>query len=162
MLTQERLKELLHYDQKTGVFTWRDARNGRVKIGSIAGTVQKKGYRQIEIDGKGHKESRLAWLYMTGEWPPEQVDHEDTNRANNAWSNLRLATNKTNAQNKRKAQSNNATGVLGVGQRPSRGGFRARITVDGKTINLGRFNTEEAAHVAYVQAKRSMHEGCTL
>lgn len=162
MLTQARLKKLLYYDPVLGWFMWLDDRCGRVKPGQAAGTSQKKGYLHIEIDGAGYKVHRLAWFYIKGKWPKDQIDHYGNNKINNCWKNLREATNQTNHQNRRHALSTNFTGVLGVGAKPSGGRFSARITVNKKTISLGKFDTAEQAYVEYVTAKRKLHVGCTL
>lgn len=159
-LTQARLKELLHYDPETGAFTWRVRRGGPATPGSRAGSVTYKGYLYIGIDNERHMAHRLAWLYMTGAWPGDQIDHRDTNKMNNRFANLRLATNSFNGQNRTRAHTGSATGVLGVGVR--RGRFIARIRVCGKTVHIGCFSTAEAAHAAYVQAKRELHPGNTL
>jgi hypothetical protein len=63
-------------------------------------------------------------------------------------------------QNQRRARSDSSTGLLGVSKNGS--GWRAEIRVDGKKINLGTHKTPELAHLAYVNAKRKHHEGCTL
>ncbi len=65
MLTQERLKELLHYCPETGVFTHISPRSG-IRVGEVAGTKSKTCYVGLKIDGKIHKAHRLAFLYMTG------------------------------------------------------------------------------------------------
>src|SRR5579863_2482235 len=100
MLTQERLKELLHYDPDTGLFTRlvTVAAFGAQK-GKIAGNVDKKfGYCLIRIDGRGYLAHRLAFLYMTDSIP-EEVDHRDLNRSNNKWINLRAARHVDNMRN---------------------------------------------------------------
>jgi hypothetical protein len=147
MVTQERLKELLHYNPDTGVFTRRVsvARGG--KAGDTVGTVQKKGYVVIKIDGKVYYAHRLAWLYMTGEWPANEIDHKNLDKSFNAWGNLREATSSQNAANR---LGWSATGFKGVAKSGS--GYRAEIQVNGKRRNLGSFRTPEEAHAAYVEA----------
>ena len=68
MITQSELKNILHYNQDTGVFTW-------IKNSIVAGTVEKKGYIAIKINRKSYKAHRLAWLYIYGNFPKEQIDH---------------------------------------------------------------------------------------
>ena len=54
------------------------------------------------------------------------------------------------------------TGLLGVARAHQKEGFFAAITTGGKTRHLGTYRTAELAHLAYVKAKRELHEGCTL
>jgi hypothetical protein len=68
MLTQERLKELLHYDQDTGVFT-RKTKVGRYLAGSVSGAKHNKGYIQITIDGSNLLAHRLAWAICIWQIP---------------------------------------------------------------------------------------------
>jgi hypothetical protein len=159
ILTQDRLKELLHYDPDTGVFTW-IAHVKNVEIGSVAGSDNGEGYIKIGIDNRYYGAHRLAWLYMTGKWPVGQIDHKKGKDHGNMFSNLRQAENNINAENKRNPQKNNKIGVLGVHRHNS--GFLAQIKVNRKKIYLGMFPTAELAHAAYLEAKRRLHEGCTL
>ena len=86
------LKELLHYDSETGLFTWLVQRNSRSIVGSVAGCLNDLGYRKIQLYGKQYSSGRLAWFYMTGHWPACLIDHKDGIRDNDAWLNLREAT----------------------------------------------------------------------
>lgn len=165
MLTQERLKQLLHYDPKTGVFTWlpnRNRRNSRAdRIGKPAGYARKKdGYIGVHLEGHQYLAHRVAWLYVTGSWPEGEIDHIDISRSNNAFENLRMVSRSVNMQNRQKARKNNTTGLLGVSRRSN--GFRAVIHTDGKRISLGTYPTPEQAHQVYVEAKRRAHVGCTI
>jgi len=89
MLTQERLKQLLHYDPDTGYFTWKVNR-GKVKQGSIAGNTGATGYVYIIIDYKSYTAGRLACLYMEGEFPKKKVKYVNTITNDNKWNNLIL------------------------------------------------------------------------
>jgi len=160
-LTAARLRELLHYASDTGVFTWRVFRCGRAMPGAVAG--RKSGqYWCINIDGQTFKASRLAWLYVTGEMPENVVDHWDTDKLNNRWSNLRDIPQSHNIQNQRRAQADNILGVLGVTHHAKNNKFQARITVGGRTRSLGYFASAVEAHAAYLEAKRTLHAGCTI
>lgn len=156
-LTAARVRELLHYDPLTGVFTRRVAtgRHGCHTAGSIVGTLDDGGYLRAGVDGRTYRLHRLAWLYMTGEWPARDVDHRFRIKTDNRWSELRAASRGENLQNRTTAQSNSRHGVLGVS--PNKKGWRARITIAGKDHNLGTFQTPEIAHDAYVKAKRLLH-----
>lgn len=159
-LTAERLRELLHYDPETGVFTQAVRTSNRIKVGSRAGGLNTQGYRQIRVGGSIVYEHRLAWLYMTGSWPVNDIDHADGARANNAFLNLRDVPRSTNLENQRKASRNSKTGFLGV--IAYRDKFRATITANRTHHFLGTFDTPEEAHQAYLKAKRAIHDGCTL
>jgi hypothetical protein len=153
-LTQERLKELLDYDPETGIFTWRGVQR-QTSVGTIAGSVDKDGYIAICVDYSPRRASRLAWLWMTGEWPSDQVDHKDRDRKNNRFSNLRLATGSQN-QGNRSLSKTNKSGFKGVsryraGERSGRP-WQASIRISGKSKNLGYFSTREEAHAAYCAA----------
>src|SRR6266704_128840 len=98
MLTQQRLKELLSYDPLTGVFLWRVKRCNKMP-GDVAGCNKNRNYTVVYVEGKSYRAHRLAWFYMTGEWPATFLDHRDMNKHNNAWENLRLATKSQNQAN---------------------------------------------------------------
>lgn len=160
-LTAERLKELLHYDPETGVFTWRVYRGGTAKQGTIAGGLIPAGYRIIRL-GVNQYAHRLVWLYVYGRLPTQDIDHIDGNRDNNAFANLREATRSENLQNQRRAKSKIGPGVLGVSWAKHRNKWLAQITYDGKQHNLGLYNTIEQASAAYLAAKREKHPFCTI
>lgn len=113
MITLDRLKQILHYDPETGVWTWLIKPSRRLAQGSVAGTIKQDGYRQIIFAGQHYYSAVLAWFYMTGEWPTNLVDHENRNRSDDRWLNLREATYSDNGAN-RKMQSNNTSGYRGV------------------------------------------------
>jgi len=135
------------YDSATGYF-WRD--------GARADHGRRDGYHRVTIDGRRVLAHRAAFFLMTGTWPADIVDHIDGNRRNNAWTNLRQTTAAGNLQNRRAATRHNTCGLLGVSAH-RRGGFYARINVDGRAKYLGYFKTAEEAHAAYVAAKRELH-----
>lgn len=161
-LTAERLRELFRYDPETGQFTRRVAigRHGCFVAGSVAGSLKKCGYIYVCVDHISHRAHRLAWLYVTGHWPADQIDHMDGDRTNNRIANLREATNAENRQNERKARRSSKSGLLGVTASGRR--WRACIKLDGRTRQLGRFSTPEAAHMAYLAAKAELHPFGTL
>lgn len=156
MITQSRLKELLSYDPETGVFTRIVRTSSNARIGDIAGCLTPYGYRQISIDGKDYLSHRLAWLYMTGAWPTDQMDHINGVRDDNRFVNLHEATDAENQQN-RALPSNNTSGFLGVSWHKPTNKWRADIMIAGHQKFLGYFTTPEAAHEAYLAAKAIHH-----
>jgi hypothetical protein len=147
MISPERLKEVLHYDPVTGIFTWLVNISSRNRAGDVAGTLRTDGYIRIQIDGVRLYASHWAWLYMTGKLPDDEVDHEDRNRANNAWLNLRPATKSQNCANRPKSGRKLSSLPRGVAVRGKK--FVAQIVVRRERIYLGIFDTSEEAHPAY-------------
>lgn len=162
MITQDRLKEVLFYDQKAGVFTRKIHLNSKMKIGDVAGSLC-NGYREIRIDGERYKEHRLAWLYVHGVFPENFLDHIDHNKQNNKIVNLREVTKSENMQNQISATKRNMSSrLLGVTFDKNERKFKAQIRINGKQTTIGRFKTEREAHAAYVESKRIHHATCTL
>lgn len=155
-LTAGRLRELLHYDLETGIFTWRICLNSRVPVGTIVLGRRADGYVRIQIDGKRYLAHRLAWLHVTGAWPRAHIDHINCDPSDNRFSNLREATDAENGRN-RGYNINNTSGFKGVSYNKRARKYVASIKVDGKQKHLGTFYTAEAAHEAYCAAARDLH-----
>lgn len=145
MITQEKLKELLHYDQETGIFTWKIKACKRMFPGDIAGTLS-KGYIKIYIEYKQYKAHQLAWLYVYGEYPKKSIDHINLDKTDNKISNLRIADKFQNAAN-RGIMKNNTSGYKGVTKHRNK--WRAQINHLKKRYNIGYFDTPELASIAY-------------
>jgi hypothetical protein len=143
MLSQERLKYLLHYDPETGIFTHRVTRSG-VVAGSRAGTIGASGYIGLRIDGERHSAHRLAFLWMTGQFPANEVDHINRVRHDNRWINLRPATRQENCRNFPLKSRDLPRGVYRSGPK-----YRVRIRSNGRSIHLGSFATVEEASRVY-------------
>lgn len=158
MLTQVRLKELLSYNPETGVFTWLAYPNAQyrssARIGHPAGSITTRGYRCIGVAGRIYAEHRLAWLYMTGEWPKDQIDHRNGVKTDNHWANLRKATHSQNAMNKTTYKSN-TSGHKGVSR--FRDKWAANVSVQGHQKFLGYFTTVEGAAAAVAEARTKLH-----
>ena len=161
-LTQERLKEVLHYTPETGVFTWKVQKPFTAKRGSIAGHLSKNGYVTISIDSHIRLAHRLAWLYVYGEWPAFHIDHIDGNRSNNMIFNLRADPLRQNQQNRRCPSRNNTSGYLGVCWSKSVKKWEAKITENGKRKVIGWYESPIDAHEAYLKTKREIHPFCTI
>lgn len=151
--TQERLKEVLHYDPETGAWTWRITRSNQIKPGDAAGYVH-QGYRRIQFGGHGYKASRLAHFYMKGEWPIALIDHINGDGTDDRWSNLRNATYSENNVNKHGYGESGAKGVRKCGKK-----FQAQIRLAGRTIHLGLFATPDEAAAAFDEAAANFHGG---
>lgn len=150
----ERIREVLSYNPETGEFHWRVTLSARRIAGSLAGEVKDSGYRLIGVDGARYRAHRLAFVYMNGEWPADQVDHVNCNRSDNRWVNLRAATNQQNGAN-RGANRNNKSGYKGVSWNCQRGKWAAKITLRGRQKHLGFFTDPAAAGVAYAVAAKA-------
>ena len=157
-LTAERLRQLVSYDRLTGEFT------RLVKQSAVAasGWLDRNGHVRISVDGQVYAAHRLAFLYVTGQWPTGVVDHINGERADNRWENLRDVSMTVNQQNQRRAHKRNATGLLGVTFNKRRGKYQAQIAINGAYRYLGLYATADLAHAAYLAAKRQHHEGNTL
>jgi hypothetical protein len=144
-LTAEYLRSVLNYDPETGIFTWRvSPKFSGVRAGDRAGCPDGIGYLQIGVQGKVYRAHRLAWLYVYGYWPNDQIDHVNRDRADNRIANLRAATSHQNALNMGKA-CNNTSGHTGVVWHKNVSKWGARIKHNQKSIYLGLFeNLEEA------------------
>jgi hypothetical protein len=149
-LTVERLKEVIAYDPDTGVFTWRVSRGTRAK-GSAAGSLSARMQHSIMIDGVNYYANRLAWLYVTGEWPADEIDHKNCVGNDNRFDNLREANGSQNKRNVRLRRDNRA-GFKGVHFDTRDRRWIAQIRQDGLQRRLGYFATAEEAHAAYCKA----------
>lgn len=149
MLTQHELKKVIHYCPKTGVFT-------RLKHGKKIGHVNDKGYLLISVKNKRHRAHRLAWLYVTGQTPNNQIDHINMDRLDNRFVNLRECSNQENNCNGKK-KSNNTSGFKGVHFNNQCKKWQARSRVDGKRIHIGLYETAEQAGNAYADFVKVHH-----
>lgn len=143
-VTAENIRSLVFYDPETGHMH-------RLSDG-LEPRDSGNGYKRISINRIQFYVHRLAFLYMTGEWPRHHVDHRDLNPSNNRWTNLREATPQQNHINRR-INKNNSTGFKGVklDRRALVNPWRAQICINGRSIDLGGFATPEAAHAKYLE-----------
>lgn len=148
-ITAENVRDIFDYDPLSGVFKWKVRPRSRTMIGDQAGTADPKGYVAVVYKRKRYYCHRLAWLWMTGDWPPEEIDHRNRQRGDNRFANLRCATSAQNKQNMARA------GQPGV--RFFQGRHVARICADGREIHLGRFRELHDAIAARVAAETRLH-----
>jgi len=145
MITQERLKEVLHYDPGTGIFTNKITRGSRSVLGSEPGCIcTDTGYIVMNVDYCKYSAHRLAFLYMNGELPKIQTDHINGVRSDNRWDNLREVTASENQQNQRKSKRNKS-GFTGVSWDKQTSKWHAQIMAGNKVIHLGHFDEKKDA-----------------
>jgi hypothetical protein len=157
-LTAEDVRKFVHYDELTGIFTWIGDGPYRFVRGGIAGCLHKSsGYIVLTLNSKQYKAHRVAWLYVHGEWPDDEIDHRNGDRSDNRISNLRLANSQENNQN-RGFDRRNTTGYTGVFRSSDNKKFTSSISCENKRRHLGTFDTPEAAHEEYLRAKAEFHE----
>jgi len=137
MITQEHLRELLHYNPETGVFTWIYRKSG-VTLGQVAGSLHVNGYVDIKLDGVVYKAHRLAILYVDGYFPEHTVDHINRIRDDNRYVNLREASYQCQSRNCA-VGVNNTSKVCGVRWRAQRRSWQAFMMVSGKMHYLGHY-----------------------
>jgi hypothetical protein len=149
MITAKKLREVLSYNQRTGVFTYKMHRRYGIGKGDTAGAVDRgSGYARIAINGRHYYSHRLAWLYVHGRWPSSHLDHVNGKPADNRIANLRKAAHKDNIRNA-KQRSDNTSGFKGVCWHSAGRKWMARIVVNGRGIYLGLFTNAGEAHAAY-------------
>jgi len=149
MIDADTLRSLVDYDSDTGVFTSRAGRRG-VTRGRTLGRADVTGYFRFMVKGRQYLAHRLAWLYVYGEWPANEIDHIDGDKGNNRICNLREATRSQNCANRRKIGVGLPKGVQRNANR-----FQAVITVNGKRKCLGSYLSPEEAHAAYCAAAQN-------
>ena len=155
-LSQQQITETFEY-HFAGVLTWK-----KRKRGTIAGTCDPDGYVRVRVGQKSHALHRLIWIYHHGPIPHGHVvDHIDGDPKNNTIANLRAVPPTINARNLHKADRRNKSGVLGVHMKVRNGkaSYYARISVDGKSVALGAFDTAEDAGIAYQKARIELFPG---
>ena len=130
-LTQKELKELLHYDPETGVFS---RSTGKKKVGC----TKPDGYIAIYIKDRVYLAHRVAWLYVYGVWP-NFIDHINQKRTDNRIVNLRSVSQAENNRNMSKS-IRNTSGFVGVVWNEPTNNWRAHIHVEGKNKYLGLFD----------------------
>lgn len=139
-LSLETLRRNLQYDPDTGHWIWLITQSNKVQAGDRAGTVTTSGYLRVRFGSIGYVSARLAWFYMTGKWPQEQIDHINKIRLDDRWINLREANFSQNQINKA-IQTNNTSGYKGVSWDTASSKWEVRVN----RVYLGRYDTIEEA-----------------
>jgi hypothetical protein len=149
--------ECLRYEPETGHLYWIVRNSNFIDMAMPAGCPMKNGYRKVMVGNKQLYAHHIAWWFIHGEWPQQQVDHINGNRLDNRASNLRLATQEQQNFNG-KLFKNNKCGVKGVCLNKRNGKWRAHIVVQKKQLRLGEFRSIEEARVARLRAE-ALHCG---
>ena len=160
-LTFEVVREFFSYDPASGLMVWakRPSHQKTQLLGREVGSVNMYGYRQFIFRGKNLLTHRIAWLYMTGEWPQSTIDHINGDRLDNRFSNLRLGTPSIQSQNVYVGPTEGKHGYTGVSWSKRNKKWVSRIRVMDQRHELGSFDSPYEAHLAYVDAKKQMHPG---
>lgn len=147
----ERLRHLFCYESATGRLLWRtiESYNSRAIVGTDAGCFDSEGYRVVKFGGRIYKAHRIIWKMMTGDEPPELIDHKNARTSDNRWTNLRPATPSQNQSNRRQRPNGPSKGVCWHKRDHA---WQASIKADGRSVHLGLFELEAAAHAAYAVA----------
>ena len=154
-LTQDLLKELLEYDPKTGRFFWRVSKGQRGVAGTEAGSLTHSGYVYIGLDRKQYFAHRLAWLYVHGYMPENDLDHIDRYPTNNRIENLREVSQVCNQRNCGN-RKHNKSGVKGVYWYKRYGKWRAQIVVNQRCFGLGYYDDFTEAVCARLAAEQCL------
>jgi hypothetical protein len=152
----ERAKQLLEYNSETGIFRWKVSPNKRIAEWSVAGTNHTEGYISISVDRKRVLAHRLAWMFVYGRPPHGEIDHINRVRNDNRISNLREATSASNKQNL-SMRSDNKSAIMGVNWHKASQKWRAYVSVNGRQISLGYYDSIHAAKAAREEGKKKHH-----
>ncbi len=148
MITQSMLREHVHYDPDTGLFTWRiRTPKSTMYVGDVMGSLDEEGYIIIKLQQSRYRAHRLAFLYMEGYMPEPQVDHKNGIRNDNRWCNLREVGAVCNKQNQT-VMKTNRSGCTGVSWCKAESKWKVGIRVHGKTIHLGYYDCKLDAALA--------------
>ena len=162
----EEIRSVTRYCPLTGSFVYRVKTNTRNWAGKDVGAPGAGGHGHMVFQYRGKKYMchRVIWALMFGPVPDGiQVDHINGNKHDNRIENLRLVTHGENMQNRRSPSSTKKSGLpLGTYYNKADRNWFSNITYGGKAHRLGTFPTPEAAHQAYLEAKRRLHPGCTI
>lgn len=153
-LTYEEAHRLFHYDPDTGIVT-RKVNMFKYKRGTVVG-IPDKHYLKMSVYNKTYLLHRFIWFYQTGKWPQGEIDHENRQKRDNRWKNLRITTKLGNSIN-RGIKANNISGVTGVSLHKASGKWQARISANRKNIALGIFSNFSDAVKARYTAEQELN-----
>lgn len=144
------------YEKDTGILRWKTTpiHGDKLPIGRVAGTLDSRGYLQVNLKGRVYKAHRLAWLIANGSIDDRQTDHINRDRTDNRLINLRLVSNGDNSKN-HSLHKNNSSGHVGVSRNKRSDKWEAYITSNGKRMHLGLFFNQEDAIRARLCAQQA-------
>ena len=148
-IEHSKLLSILDFSAESGVFTWKVRRCYRALAGSVAGTINTRGYVHILVCGRKYLAHRLAWFYVHGTWPLAQIDHINMVKTDNRISNLREATN---SQNHGNVLMHPMKGIR-VRQLKTTTAYEVYIS----DIYIGMFTLLEDAQLAYATAAKERY-----
>ena len=156
MVTQEELKSILNYDRITGVFTWKVKKSQKISIGDVTGCPNHDGYLIIGINGKKYRAHVLAWIYVYGNKPVNEIDHINRVKSDNSIDNLRDVTRVENCANKG-VRADNKSGISGVYWHEKKGKWECYKTTNNIRVHIGYFETKDEAAKA-IKAFRGLND----
>lgn len=153
------LRECLRLNTETGKLTWKIARRGIRKGAPAGGRLSSNGYLRVCVGGQLYYAHRVVWALANGVWPVGVIDHINGDKTDNRPTNLRDVSVAVNQHNQRVAQRTDGrtSGLLGVSWAKANNKWRAAIKVAGRSKFIGYFDSEAAAHAAYLDAKSQLH-----
>lgn len=161
LISYDELHRILDYDRESGIFIWKIS-HANIKIGSEAGVIDSHGYRVIRINGKLYKAHRLAWLYIYGYFPENDIDHRDRTKSHNWIDNLREVSRGCNTRNSGN-RKDNTSGIKGVCYVKNNNNWLVRITINQKTRSIGCYEDFNDAVCARLAAEQCLNwSGCDV
>ncbi len=143
-----------HFAFPKRVKAWNSRYAGRPALNNLS--VQ--GYRVGTLDNQaGIRAHRVLFILAHG-YSPSEVDHLNGDKADNRATNLRDVSHILNMRNVA-MKKNNTSGVCGVVWNRQLGNWRAKIGLNGKTVNLGSFKSLEDAALARSTAEAGLGFG---
>ena len=156
VVLRDLIKRVFSYNPETGELTRLEtAPSTRAWLGRTVTSRNAYGYYTVRLAGKTYLVSRLAFVFMTGEWPGGFVDHINGDRTDNRWCNLRVCTKAQNCQNQTAMRGR--SGFRGVHWDKRFQRWKASIRANGLRYNLGSFVSKEDAIIARLKASKELH-----
>lgn len=153
LITYDELHRILDYDPNTGIFRWKVNRSRMAKLGQLAGCLNKRGYHVIRINRKLYRTNRLAWFYVHGYFPENDIDHINRNKIDNRIINLREVSRTCNTRNTGN-QIDNTSGIKGISFYKRIKKWQAKITIKKRQIGLGYYDDFDDAVCARLMAEQ--------